>query len=155
MMNVIKSLKNLAIGLVFVVAISGCATTYLFSEVKSHKLVGAWKAADNTIFIFRENGSFHGVDWQAREIWGNWVELSPTRIGFQSLTHDNFYRPQYAVISTDENRMSYIITGGVRFITAERVDRKEAAAEIDRMLIGKIVLPSEEKDIRSATEEAP
>ncbi len=96
---------------------------------RTHALAGGWLATDGTIFDFRGDGTFHGVDWRGREIWGNWVTLSPTRIGFQSLMHDASYRPQYAIIDGDDrNRMDYIVTGGTHFIRARRVSPEEARA---------------------------
>lgn len=138
-------MRLLLIGLAILLGASGCTTTGRCVFVKSHKLVGAWKANDDTIFIFRNDGSFYGVDWREREIWGNWVELSSTRIGFQSLRHDSFYNPQYAVVSDDEKSMSYIITGGTRFIKAQKIETREASAEIAKILEGKIILPPEAK----------
>jgi hypothetical protein len=79
------------------------------------------------------------------EIWGNWVSLAPNRIGFQSLRHDSFYKPQYAVISKNENAMNYIVTGGTRFIKAERITIKQAEAAIEKVLVGKIILPAVEE----------
>lgn len=98
---------------------------------EAHPLEGGWLADDGTVFVFRPNGTFHGIDFRKREIWGNWVTLSPARIGFQSLLHDSFYNPQYAIINaTDPARMDYIVTGGNHFIGARRVDPQEAAAAV-------------------------
>jgi hypothetical protein len=124
---------------------SGCASPGSRPHAQRHLLVGAWKAADDTIFIFRNDGTFHGVDCHKIEIWGNWVSLAPNRIGFQSLRHDSFYKPQYAVISKNENAMNYIVTGGTRFIKAERITIKQAEAAIEKVLVGKIILPAVEE----------
>lgn len=98
---------------------------------EAHPLEGGWLADDGTIFVFRPDGTFHGIDWRKREIWGNWVTLSPARIGFQSLLHDSFYNPQYAIINaTNTARMDYIVTGGDNFIRARRVDPQEAVAAV-------------------------
>ncbi len=43
--------------------------------VAPHSLQGAWLAADNTIFIFRDDGTMIGRDWRMRELWGSWVRL--------------------------------------------------------------------------------
>lgn len=97
----------------------------------AHPLEGGWLADDGTIFVFRPDGTFHGIDFRKREIWGNWVTLSPTRIGFQSLLHDSFYNPQYAIINeTNAARMDYIVTGGNHFIGARRVSPAEADAAV-------------------------
>jgi hypothetical protein len=96
-----------------------------------HPLEGGWLADDGTVFVFRPDGTFHGYDFRKREIWGNWVTLSDARIGFQSLLHDSFYNPQYAIIdATNRDRMNYIVTGGNHFIDARRVDPGEAAAAV-------------------------
>lgn len=98
---------------------------------EAHPLEGGWLAEDGTVFVFRPDGTFHGYDFRKREIWGNWVTLTPTRIGFQSLLHDSFYNPQYAIINeTNRARMDYIVTGGNHFIGARRVDPREAAAAV-------------------------
>jgi hypothetical protein len=100
-----------------------------------HPLEGGWLADDGTVFVFRPDGTFHGYDFRRREIWGNWVALSPARIGFQSLLHDSFYDPQYAIIdATNSARMDYIVTGGNHFIGARRVDPAEADAAV-RMVV--------------------
>lgn len=97
----------------------------------AHPLEGGWLADDGTVFVFRPDGTFHGIDWRKREIWGNWVTLSPSRIGFQSLLHDSFYNPQYAIINaTNTARMDYIVTGGNNFIAARRVPPAEAEAAV-------------------------
>ncbi len=144
-MNTNKILSSLLIGVAILFTLSGCTSSGRCVFAKSHTLVGAWKASDDTLFIFRNDGSFYGVDWKDHEIWGNWVQLSPKRIGFQSLRHDSFYNPQYAVISENKDAMSYIITGGTRFIKARRIKEKEAATEIEKILDGKIILPGEEQ----------
>lgn len=124
--------------------LSGCVTFCSEDGKRSHALIGAWKASDATIFVFRDDGTFHGLDWRKREIWGNWVELSPNRIGFQSLRHDSFYRPQYAVIGGDKESMDYIVTGGTSFIHSERIPIKEAYTIIERTLRDVIILPGQE-----------
>ena len=107
-----------------------------------HPLVGAWLANDGTIFHFRNDGSFHGIDWRKKEIWGNWVILSDSRIGFQSLLHDASYRPQYAVIRDQyPDRMDYIITDGTSFIAARRTDPAKAEAAIETAIQPGLHLP--------------
>ncbi len=92
---------------------------------------GGWLADDGTVFLFRPDGTFHGYDFRKREIWGNWVTLSNVRIGFQSLLHDSFYNPQYAILdATNRDRMDYIVTGGNHFIGARRVTPEEASAAV-------------------------
>ena len=98
-----------------------------------HALVGAWLATDGTVFIFRKDGTFHGFDFRPKEIWGNWVTLSATRIGFQSLLHNESYQPQYAIIDkSNKDSKDYIVTGGNSFIKAARppVEKAEAAVEV-------------------------
>lgn len=108
-----------------------------------HALVGAWLARDDTVFVFRDDGTFVGADMRGREIWGNWVTLDAARIGFQGLMHDASYRPQYAVISAENPaRMDYIVTNGKHFIPALRIGPDEARRRMDEALAGKIVLPA-------------
>lgn len=98
----------------------------------SHLLEGAWQAEDGTLFHFRNDGTFHGIDFRKREIWGNWVTLSETRIGFQSLLHDSYYSPQYAVIDkSSKDQMDYIVTGGTHFLHATRIPTAKADAAIE------------------------
>jgi hypothetical protein len=98
----------------------------------AHALVGAWQAEDKTVFLFRNDHSFHGIDFVGREIWGTWVELSDSRIGFQSLSYDSSYRPQYAIIRTeDSNQMDYINTGNISFTAAKRIEPEKAQIFIE------------------------
>lgn len=112
-----------------------------------HVLVGAWQASDGTVFIFRKDGTFHGYDFRKREIWGNWVTLSPSRIGFQSLLHDSFYRPQYAIIDkADKDTMNYIVTGGTTFIEATRLEVAKAEADVEAVVQPQIHQPGEDQN---------
>lgn len=140
-MKLIRSAYVFALSMCCILSFSGCASRCHVKGGRSHALIGAWKADDRTIFIFRADGTFRGADFRKTEIWGNWVELSPTRIGFQSLLHDSFYRPQYAVISADKDQMNYIVTGGTRFIHARRIPVEEAYSTLDEILSAKIILP--------------
>ncbi len=98
----------------------------------THSLVGAWLATDGTIFDFRSDGTFHGIDYAKREIWGNWIELSPARIGFQSLLHTTAYDPQYAIINQDDpDSMDYIYANGNAFIPAQRISVESARSAIE------------------------
>jgi hypothetical protein len=107
-----------------------------------HVLEGAWLASDDTIFIFRPDGTFHGIDCNEREIWGNWVRLSDERIGFQSLLHDQFYDPQYAIINaTNRARMDYIVTGGTGFIDAQRIPVSDASRRVETVIRAQIHRP--------------
>jgi hypothetical protein len=144
-MKKLHALTKLLLILALPIGYSGCVSSVSPPLAETHALVGGWKATDDTIFVFRNNGTFHGLDWHDREIWGNWVSLAPNRIGFQSLTHDSFYNPQYAVISEDKNIMNYIVTGGTRFIEAERIAIDEAETIIDKQLEGRVILPENEK----------
>lgn len=127
------------------IVLAGCATRAKPAPEPPpprHALVGSWLARDDTVFVFRDDGTFVGVDVRRREIWGNWVTLDAARIGFQSLMHDASYRPQYAVISAENPaRMDYIVTGGTHFIPALRIGPDEAARRVAEALAGKIVLP--------------
>ena len=111
-----------------------------------HVLVGAWLATDGTIFIFRADGTFHGFDCAHKEIWGSWVTLSASRVGFQSLLHDRSYRPQYAIIDkTDRDAMDYIITGGTSFIHAKRIPLTKAEDAVEVVVEPQVHQPGERK----------
>ena len=119
-----------------------CSCDQAAMQGQRHPLVGAWLATDGTIFHFRDDRTFHGLDFRKREIWGNWVILSDSRIGFQSLLHDSFYDPQYAVIRKDDrNAMDYIVTGGTHFIPATRIDPSKADAAIELVIRPGLHLP--------------
>ncbi len=114
------------------------------TAVSSHILEGGWLASDGTVFLFRADGTFHGFDFRHREIWGNWVTLSKERVGFQSLLHDSYYAPQYAIIANnDTNQMNYIVTGGTHFISAKRLSIEEAEASIKVVIDRTIHKPRE------------
>lgn len=114
------------------IVVAGCDRKVETVAIPRHVLVGGWKADDATIFVYRNDGTFHGVDWRQREIWGNWVKLSDERIGFQSLMHASYYNPQYAIVGkSDANRMDYIISDGTRFISATRIEAEEAEVLIN------------------------
>ena len=115
--------------------------------VPDHVLVGGWVADDGTIFLFRSDGSFHGVDWKKREIWGNWVGLSDQRIGFQSLMHSSFYNPQYAVINPkNKGSMDYIVSDGTRFISGRRIPPEDAQSRIEAIVEPQVLNPQAPPD---------
>jgi len=125
----------------FLLMMAGCDRP-AGSSFKYHPLNGAWLATDGTIFHFRDDGTFHGVNLNHREIWGNWVILSDRRIGFQSLLHDSYYRPQYAIIrESNKDEMDYIVTGGNRFILAERIPTEEAITTIEEIVAPQVHNP--------------
>ena len=107
----------------FLLAPTGCV------KVKPpHPLVGSWKASDGTVFVFRKDGTFIGRDYVNRRIFGNWVELDGSRIGFQTLMHASAYAPQYAEITPDGMRYAY--SDGSRFVKAKRLGFAKALEEI-------------------------
>lgn len=108
---------------------------------ETHPLIGAWLAEDGTVFRFRSDGTFVGIDYRAREIWGNWVKINDARIGFQSLFHRGQYPPQYAVISENPNSMNYIYSNSDNFIKAERITDKDAETIISDEAKKSVVLP--------------
>ena len=108
---------------------------YLSESDRIHPMQGGWLGADGTVFHFRNDKTFHGYDFRHREFWGNWVVLSDERIGFQSLMHDAFYNPQYAIVDAEnEQKMDYIVTGGEHFISAKRIPDNEAVAAINLVI---------------------
>jgi hypothetical protein len=143
---VISMLRLLAISsMIFaVIDLPACKRSFFtaIATPQRHILVGSWKATDGTIFMFRNDGTFHGIDYRSKEIWGNWVTLSEERIGFQSLLHDATYRPQYAVIDkTNTNLMHYIITGGTSFIDASRIPDNDAEKKVQSVIVDQIYSP--------------
>jgi hypothetical protein len=117
-----------------------------------HPMVGAWLATDGSIFDFRDDGTFHGIDSGKNEIWGNWVVLSPTRIGFQSLRRDSSYQPQYAIIGTGTpDEMDYIVAGGTDFIHAKRIPTDKANTAIDLVVEPQLHSPPKTEPQTSAS----
>jgi hypothetical protein len=122
--------RTFAALLLCLVGLSGCI------KVKPpHPLVGSWEASDGTVFVFRKDGTFVGRDYVNRRIFGNWVELDGSRIGFQTLMHTSAYAPQYA--ETAPGGMRYAYSDGSRFVNAKRLSgakamKKIAAAPIDK-----------------------
>lgn len=93
-----------------------------------HPLVGAWHASDSTVFIFRNDGTFVGRDYMNRRIFGNWVELDESHIGFQTLMHAGGYLPQYAEVTPDGMRYAY--SDASRFVDAVKMEPADAARQI-------------------------
>jgi len=110
--------------------LSGCI------KVKpQHPLVGSWQASDGTVFVFRKDGTFVGRDYVNRRIFGNWVELDGSRIGFQTLMHTSAYAPQYA--ETTPSGMRYAYSDGSRFVNAKRLSAAKAMEKITNAPIDK------------------
>jgi len=110
--------------------LSGCI------KVKpQHPLVGSWQASDGTVFVFRKDGTFVGRDYVNRKIFGNWVELDGSRIGFQTLMHTSAYAPQYA--ETTPSGMRYAYSDGSRFVNAKRLSAATAMQKITTAPIDK------------------
>ena len=129
-------------GMIAVMALASLLVGACEPRRAGHALEGGWLADDGTVFVFRPDGTFHGYDFRKNEIWGNWVSLSRVRIGFQSLLHDSFYNPQYAILDEmNHDRMNYIVTGGNNFIGARRVDPEEAAAAVRLVVEPKVHRP--------------
>jgi len=119
MLKTLRSiLKRVGVGLCLAL-LSGCG-----NPGAKHALVGAWEAADGTVFIFREDGTFTGRDYVNRRIFGSWVILDAERIGFQSLMHAGVYLPQYAEVTPQGMRFAY--SDGSRFVEAVKMDPAEA-----------------------------
>ena len=123
--------KSVAVALFFcLIGLSGCV------KVKpQHPLVGSWQASDGTVFVFRKDGTFVGRDYVNRRIFGNWVELDGSRIGFQTLMHTSAYAPQYA--ETTPGGMRYAYSDGSRFVNAKRLSAAKAMEKITAAPIDK------------------
>lgn len=123
--------KSVAVALFFcLIGLSGCV------KVKPlHPLVGSWEASDGTVFVFRKDGTFVGRDYMNRRIFGNWVELDGSRIGFQTLMHTSAYAPQYAEATT--RGMRYAYSDGSRFVNARRLNAAKAMEKITAAPIDK------------------
>lgn len=111
------------------------------SKPAPHPMIGAWLAEDGTVFRFRADGTFVGIDFRAREIWGNWVAINEQRIGFQSLLSQSYYQPQYAVISAKPDEMDYSYSDRPGFIHAQRITEKDAETIIAEEAKKSVVLP--------------
>ena len=80
---------------------------------------------------------------RGKEIWGNWVPLSEERIGFQTLMHKNYYRPQYAIIRKgDSDKMDYIVSDANYFIEAKRVPLEGAKQAVEILTAPGVIWPS-------------
>jgi hypothetical protein len=136
---------GLLCGFTLALLLSGCAHVHpcrLFEA--DHLIEGAWQATDKTVFIFRHDGTFHGVDYRSREIWGSWVKLSDNRVGFHSLLYDRSYSPQYAVVDPeDRNHMDYIMTGKIKFIETHRMKLADAESFVAQAVSASVVMPGD------------
>ncbi|HEV2693997.1 MAG TPA: hypothetical protein VG347_13970 [Verrucomicrobiae bacterium] len=99
------------LSLLLLLAATGCATHHDHASrqnVHTHALVGCWQAQeDPTVLIFNDDGTFIGQDFKKQRIWGNWVILNKTEIGFQSLYYSGTYNPQYAEVTSTGMRYAY------------------------------------------------
>ena len=132
-----RILLNLPLGKAVVVVLFSCLIG-LSGCVKvkpQHPLVGSWQASDGTVFVFRKDGTFVGRDYVNRRIFGNWVELDGSRIGFQTLMHTSAYAPQYA--ETTPGGMRYAYSDGSRFVNAKRLSAAKAMEKITTAPIDK------------------
>lgn len=114
---------------IFVILFLGISIAFFALGAPQHPMAGSWLATDDTIFTFRNDGTFVGKDCHGILIWGNWTKLDKARIGFQSLRHKSFYKPQFAVITPEG--MQYAVSDGDRFIRAVRISDSEAARGIE------------------------
>lgn len=120
---------GISLGIPLVLLLAAAVAIFLFVGAgPRHPLVGSWLATDDTIFTFRNDGTFVGKDCHGKLIWGNWARLDNDRIGFQSLRHKSFYKPQFAVATWDG--MKYAVSDGDRFIRAARISEADAAKGI-------------------------
>ncbi|HSY18631.1 MAG TPA: hypothetical protein VK815_09870 [Candidatus Acidoferrales bacterium] len=102
-----KSKLTLFLSLLLLVGATGCATC-CHSSRHNHALVGCWQAKeDPTVLIFRRDGTFIGQDFKKQRIFGTWVTVNKSEIGFQSLYYSGFYNPQYAEVTTNGMRYAY------------------------------------------------
>jgi hypothetical protein len=131
-----KQKLKLLLPLLVLMWVAGCSTTCCLIHQK-HALVGCWQAKeDPTILIFREDGTFIGQDFNKQRIFGNWVVLNKTQIGFQSLYYSGFYNPQYAEVTATGMRYAYTPripgTAGPGFAHCVRIDFKTAIKEVNQ-----------------------
>jgi len=120
--------KLVAIFLLLAVIAAGVIAVVLRPDHHKHPLVGCWEARDSTVFIFRDDGTFIGRDYQGWKIFGSWVSLNDFQIGFQSLFHTGHYAPQYAEITRTGMRYAYADSPG--FIQCVRTDPETAARRV-------------------------
>jgi hypothetical protein len=119
--NFMTPIKTFSIPLLLAIALlaNGCATK---------RIQGWWKAGDGTVFNFRGDKTFVGIDYHGTLIWGNWTKLGDDKYGFQSLYHAGYYNPQYAIMTA--NGMKYARSNPtVSFISAKRISAAEGKKE--------------------------
>ena len=123
--------------LLLLLAVTGCATHYSAHRMHHrHVLIGCWQAKeDPTILIFRDDGTFIGQDFKKQRIFGTWVTLNKSQIGFQSLYYSGFYNPQYAEVTDTGMRYAYTPRNesgpGPGFAHCVRIDYATAIKEIN------------------------
>ena len=135
-----KQKITLILSLLILIGITGCATSNSSPATQTHHkhiLVGCWQAKeDPTVLIFRADGTFIGQDFKKQRIFGTWVVLNKSQIGFQSLYYSGFYNPQYAEVVTTGMRYAYtgrsVGGSGPGFTHCVRIDFDTAMKEINQ-----------------------
>lgn len=99
------------LSLLILIGATGCATQKTAPAAQAqhqHILVGCWQAKeDPTVLIFRDDGTFIGQDFKKQRIFGTWIDLGQSQIGFQSLYYSGSYNPQYAEVTATGMRYAY------------------------------------------------
>jgi hypothetical protein len=127
----------LFVSLFILIAAAGCATRNESPQAcHRHVLAGCWQAKeDPTILIFRDDGTFIGQDFKKQRIFGTWIVLNKSQIGFQSLYYSGFYNPQYAEVTATGMRYAYTPRNpggsGPGFAHCVRMDFETAMKEIN------------------------
>jgi len=122
------------LSLMLLLGATGCATCH--TSRHNHALVGCWQAKeDPTVLIFRKDGTFIGQDFKKQRIFGTWVTLNQTQIGFQSLFYSGFYNPQYAEVTATGMRYAFTPRStsgpGPGFAHCVRIDYNTAKKIVD------------------------
>jgi hypothetical protein len=133
-----KQKTALFLSLLILIGVTGCATcTSSLQAQHTHVLVGCWQAKeDPTVLIFRDDGTFVGQDFRKQRIFGTWIVLNKSQIGFQSLYYSGFYNPQYAEVTATGMRYAYTPRSangpGPGFAHCVRIDVDTAMKEVNQ-----------------------
>jgi len=133
-----KQKITLLLNLLILISVTGCVTHNTSHRMyHQHVLVGCWQAKeDPTVLIFRNDGTFIGQDFRRQRIFGTWIALNKSQIGFQSLYYSGFYNPQYAEVTDAGMRYAYTPRTdggpGPGFAHCVRIDFETAIKKVDQ-----------------------